>query len=52
MSDQPIKRIKLGAISATIWANETEKGATRHSITIVRNYLKDCSETQRWTAFS
>ena len=41
MSDKPIKRIKIGLISATIWANESDKGAPRYSITIVRNYLKD-----------
>ncbi len=43
MSDQPIKRIKIGAVSATIWANESESGTLRYSITIVRNYLKDDS---------
>ena len=41
MSDTPVKRIKIGLISATIWANESDKGAPRYSITIVRNYLKD-----------
>lgn len=40
MSNQPIKRIKIGLISATIWGNETEGGATRYSITIVRNFKK------------
>lgn len=41
MSDKPVKRIKIGLISATIWANKNENSGTRYSITIVRSYLKD-----------
>ncbi|MEO1661079.1 MAG: hypothetical protein AAFR51_08835 [Pseudomonadota bacterium] len=41
MSNKPAKRIKIGLITATIWANENEKGGTRYSIDIVRNYKKD-----------
>ena len=40
MSNQPLKRIKIGLISATIWGNETEGGATRYAVTIVRNFKK------------
>ena len=41
MSNQPTKRIKIGLITATIWANEKENGGTRYSIDIVRNYKID-----------
>ena len=41
MSDKPIKRIKIGLISATIWANKTESNGTRYSISIVRNYRQE-----------
>ncbi|MEL6862081.1 MAG: hypothetical protein AAGL11_09600 [Pseudomonadota bacterium] len=41
MSNQPLKRIKIGLITATVWGNEKENGGTRYSIDIVRNYKKD-----------
>ena len=41
MSNQPVKRIKIGLITATIWGNEKDNGGTRYSIDIVRSYKKD-----------
>lgn len=41
MSNKPLKRIKIGLISATVWGNETDNGGTRYSIEIVRNYKKE-----------
>lgn len=41
MSNKPLKRIKIGLITATIWGNDKENGGTRYSIDIVRNYKKD-----------
>ena len=41
MSNQPLKRIKIGLISATIWGNDKENGGTRYSVDIARNYKKD-----------
>ena len=32
---QPVHEIRLGAIKATIWENETEVG-TRHNVTVFR----------------
>ena len=40
MSNQPLKRIKIGLISATIWGNKTEGGTIRYGVTIVRNFKK------------
>jgi len=34
---QPVAKVKIGAVSAAIWANETEKG-TRYNATIERRY--------------
>jgi len=41
MSNQPLKRIKIGLITATVWGNEKENGGTRYSIDVVRNYKTD-----------
>ena len=41
MSNQPLKRIKIGLVTATVWGNEKENGGTRYSIDVVRNYEKD-----------
>lgn len=37
---RPITQIRLGAIRASIWANETPNG-TRHNVTVGRIYQKD-----------
>ena len=41
MSNQPLKTIRIGLITASIFGNETESGGTRYSIQIVRSYKKD-----------
>lgn len=35
---KPAHEVKLGRIKAVVWANETEGGALRHNVQIVRLY--------------
>lgn len=37
MSNRPVHEIRLGAVKAVIWANQTDAG-TRHNVSIVRLY--------------
>jgi hypothetical protein len=46
---QPAHEIRLGAIKATIWENETSVG-TRHNVTVCRIY-KDDDEWKRTESF-
>jgi hypothetical protein len=46
---QPVHEIRLGAIKATIWANETTAGM-RHNVTVTRLY-KDGDEWKRTESF-
>ncbi len=46
---QPAHEIRLGAIKATIWENETSVG-TRHNVTVCRIY-KDGDEWKRTESF-
>lgn len=41
MTTQPLRKLRIGSITATIWNNPTDTGKARHSISIVRNYKKD-----------
>jgi hypothetical protein len=41
--NQPVKTIKLGAVEANIWENETDSGRKTHSVTFKRSY-KDGEE--------
>lgn len=38
MSDQPIDKLRLGAITLTIWRNTSESGAIFYATTILRAY--------------
>lgn len=49
MTQKPAHEIRLGRIKATIWANDTEKGA-RHNVAIQRIY-KDGDEWKSTTSF-
>ena len=40
-SNQPIAQVKVGTILASIWANENDEGAVRHSVQFQRMYRKD-----------
>ena len=46
---KPIHEIRLGAVKATIWENETENGK-RHNVQIARLY-KDGDEWKQTTSF-
>ena len=52
MSNKPVKTFRDGAIKATVWGNESDKG-TFYSVDVVRSYKND--ETGEWkdtTSFS
>ena len=36
--EEPVKRIRLGRIDATIWANQSEKGDVWYNVTVSRSY--------------
>lgn len=46
---QPVHEIRLGAVKATIWQNETSAG-TRHNVTVSRLY-KDGDEWKQTESF-
>ncbi|GIW83121.1 MAG: hypothetical protein KatS3mg105_4928 [Gemmatales bacterium] len=46
---QPVHEIRLGAVKAVIWENETDSG-TRHNVQIARLY-KDGDEWRQTTSF-
>jgi hypothetical protein len=48
-NQKPAHEIRLGAVKATIWANETT-GGTRHNVTVCRLY-KDGDEWKRTESF-
>ena len=41
MKPLPIRKLKDGLITATIWKNEIETSKFRYSVTFARAYLKD-----------
>ena len=45
MNNAPVKKIRIGSITATIWKNEAE-GRSFYNTTIIRSY-KD-KETDEW----
>ncbi|MEZ6073691.1 MAG: hypothetical protein R3C10_28180 [Pirellulales bacterium] len=47
--EKPAREIRLGAIKATVWANETTSG-TRHNVTVARLY-KDGDEWKTTQSF-
>lgn len=47
---RPAHEIRLGAIKATIWKNETSNGALRHNVTVSRIY-KDGDEWKQTESF-
>ena len=36
--EEPVKKIRLGRIDATVWANQTEKGDVWFNVTVSRSY--------------
>ena len=35
---KPAHTVRLGKVKATIWANQSDKGITRHNVTVCRIY--------------
>ena len=52
MSNKPLAKIKDGMISASIWANETDEGKIRYSVSIVRNYTDANDKWHETSSFS
>lgn len=50
MSNQPTAKIRDGAITATIWANTSDKG-TRYSVDLIRSYKDDNGDWKDTTSF-
>ena len=44
--NDPVKKFRIGYITATIWKNETEEGRSFFSTSIVRNYRD--KDTEEW----
>lgn len=51
MNNQPAFTLRDGAIKATIWANDSEKG-TFYSVDVTRSYKDKGGEWQETTSFS
>ena len=41
---KPVHEVRIGAIKAAIWANETEAGIIRHNVTFARLYKGEQNE--------
>ena len=50
-SNQPIDRIRLGAVQAAIWKNEDSEGRTRYSATVERIYRDGKGDWQSTGSF-
>ncbi|MDE0165193.1 MAG: hypothetical protein OXL36_08870 [Bryobacterales bacterium] len=37
-SNKPVAEVRVGAVKAAIWPNQTESGAVRHNVTFSRIY--------------
>jgi len=48
-NQQPVHEIRLGAVKATIWKNETSNG-TRHNVQVAKLYKED-DEWKQTTSF-
>ena len=44
--NDPVKKFRIGAITATVWKNETEEGRSYFSTSIVRTYRD--KDTEEW----
>jgi len=51
-TNQPVAKINDGAITATIWANETADGHTRYSVNFARSYKTDDGEWKESHSYS
>jgi hypothetical protein len=52
MQNEPVKKFRIGAVSATIWKNEAE-GRSFYNTTIVRSYRdRDTEEWKESSSFS
>lgn len=43
MKDAPVKKFRIGRLSASIWKNESQNGGDWHSVTLERTY-KDADD--------
>ena len=50
MAQQPVKKIQLGSIRATIWENRSDKGKPWYNVVVSRSY-KDGSEFKDSNSF-
>ena len=50
MAKQPIKKIKLGSIQATVWENQSDKGKPWYNVVVTRTY-KDGDEFKDSNSF-
>jgi hypothetical protein len=51
--NDPVKKFRIGYITATVWKNETEEGRNYFSTSIVRSYRgKDSEEWKETNSYS
>jgi hypothetical protein len=48
---KPAAEVKIAACRATVWANETANGTTRHNVTVSRLYKDDSGSWRDSTSF-
>lgn len=51
MAQQPVKKIQLGSIRATIWENVSDKGTPWFNVVVTRSY-KDGDEFKESNSFN
>ncbi|MEM6898662.1 MAG: hypothetical protein AAF583_02665 [Pseudomonadota bacterium] len=51
MSNTPVKKFRLGRITATVWNNPADDGSSRYSCSVVRNYKDKEDKWQETSSF-
>ena len=51
-NNNPIETLRDGALTATIWANQSSEGKTFHSVTFGRTYTDDAGNVKNADSFS
>jgi hypothetical protein len=52
MSDKPVKKIRIGLITATVWRNENEGGKAFYTVNMQRQYKNSAGEWQAGDSYN
>ncbi len=52
MSNAPVKKFRIGLITATVWKNEVEGGKPFYTVNLQRQYKNNAGEWQAGDSFN